>query len=67
MSAVPVALGPGRLDILVTDAVPDPPAGASAVYTVHLRREAPPSLPVFGGHMTCGFLQVSEMRSDASI
>ncbi|XP_019753011.1 cadherin-like and PC-esterase domain-containing protein 1 [Hippocampus comes] len=57
VSAVPVALGPGRLDILVTDAVPALPAGASAVYTVHLQREAPPSLPVFGDHMTCAFLQ----------
>ncbi|XP_077355726.1 cadherin-like and PC-esterase domain-containing protein 1 [Festucalex cinctus] len=63
VSAVPVGLGPSRVDILLTDAAPETSAAASssprtlAVYTIRLHREAPPSLPMFGDHVTCGFLQ----------
>ncbi|XP_077401623.1 cadherin-like and PC-esterase domain-containing protein 1 isoform X2 [Vanacampus margaritifer] len=73
VSAVPVGLGPSRMDILLTDAGPEPPTAASssprmlAVYTIHLHREAPPSLPMFGDHMTCGFLQDCSLVVDPEL
>ncbi|XP_061618614.1 cadherin-like and PC-esterase domain-containing protein 1 isoform X1 [Phyllopteryx taeniolatus] len=62
VSMVPVGLGRGSVNILLTDAdapasSPSPSPRTLAIYTVHLLREAPPSLPMFGDHVTCSFLQ----------
>ncbi|XP_036005272.1 cadherin-like and PC-esterase domain-containing protein 1 isoform X2 [Fundulus heteroclitus] len=51
----PVGLGNSRISILVTDAAEPHPV--MTVYTVNVFREARPSLPMFGDHVTCSFLQ----------
>ncbi|XP_061815663.1 cadherin-like and PC-esterase domain-containing protein 1 isoform X2 [Nerophis lumbriciformis] len=52
----PVGLGHNRVNILVTDEAASPPS-VVAVYTVHVYREGRPSLPMFGDHVTCGYVQ----------
>uniref|UniRef100_A0AAQ4Q135 Cadherin like and PC-esterase domain containing 1 n=1 Tax=Gasterosteus aculeatus aculeatus TaxID=481459 RepID=A0AAQ4Q135_GASAC len=56
MSNYPVGLGNSRISILVTDDSELEPV-VMAIYTVHVYRESRPSLPMFGDHVTCGFLQ----------
>lgn len=57
MVTYPVGLGDNTIKIRVTDDV-----GADnvvmATYTVHIHRENRPSLPMFGDHIMCSFLQV---------
>ena len=58
-----MGLGDNSVRLLVTDdGGPEPVV--MATYTVHLRRENRPSLPMFGEHVTCGFLQVSPGSED---
>ncbi|KAM4711919.1 cadherin-like and PC-esterase domain-containing protein 1 [Anableps anableps] len=52
----PVGLGNSRISILVTDAAGPRPV-VMTIYTVHVYRESRPSLPMFGDHVTCSFLQ----------
>ncbi|TNN24859.1 Cadherin-like and PC-esterase domain-containing protein 1 [Liparis tanakae] len=54
MANYPVGLGNSRISILVTGG-----GVVMAIYTVHVFRESRPSLPMFGDHVTCGFVQVS--------
>nr|XP_057923412.1 cadherin-like and PC-esterase domain-containing protein 1 isoform X2 [Doryrhamphus excisus] len=58
VSTVSVGLGRNRISILVTD------GGETvvAVYTVHVFREGRPSLPMFGDHVTCGYVQDCGLR-----
>ncbi|XP_071400424.1 cadherin-like and PC-esterase domain-containing protein 1, partial [Centroberyx affinis] len=52
----PVGLGNSRISILVADeAVPEPVV--MTIYTLHMYRESRPSLPMFGDHVMCGFVQ----------
>ncbi|XP_047431277.1 cadherin-like and PC-esterase domain-containing protein 1 isoform X2 [Mugil cephalus] len=56
MANYPVGLGDSRINILVTDdSGPEPVV--MAIYSVHVYRESRPSLPMFGDHVTCSFLQ----------
>lgn len=57
MANYPVGLGNSRISILVTDAA-EPQPVVMTIYTVHVYRESRPSLPMFGDHVTCSFLQV---------
>ncbi|XP_047245776.1 cadherin-like and PC-esterase domain-containing protein 1 isoform X3 [Girardinichthys multiradiatus] len=52
----PVGLGNSRISILVTDAA-EPYPVVMTIYTIHVYRESRPSLPMFGDHVTCSFLQ----------
>ncbi|XP_072234102.1 cadherin-like and PC-esterase domain-containing protein 1 [Leuresthes tenuis] len=52
MANYPVGLGNSRISILVTDGVE-----VMMIYTVHVYRESRPSLPMFGDHVTCSFMQ----------
>lgn len=58
----PVGLGKSRITILVTDDDGPQPV-VMAIYTVHMYRESRPSLPMFGDHVMCSFVQVS-LQSD---
>lgn len=59
----PLGLGDSRISVLVTDdSGPEPVVVAT--YTLHVHRDARPSLPMFGDHVTCGFLQVNQLTSD---
>ncbi|KAM3858895.1 cadherin-like and PC-esterase domain-containing protein 1 [Diretmus argenteus] len=52
----PVGLGNSRISILVADkASPEPVV--MTIYTLHMYRESRPSLPMFGEHVMCGFVQ----------
>ncbi|XP_029902090.1 cadherin-like and PC-esterase domain-containing protein 1 isoform X2 [Myripristis murdjan] len=52
----PVGLGNSRISILVADeTVPEPVV--MTIYTLHMYRESRPSLPMFGDHVMCGFVQ----------
>ncbi|XP_062339646.1 cadherin-like and PC-esterase domain-containing protein 1 [Osmerus eperlanus] len=55
----PVGLGNSRINILVTDeaATESGPPVVMTIYTLHMYRESRPSLPMFGEHVTCGFVQ----------
>ncbi|XP_040886483.1 cadherin-like and PC-esterase domain-containing protein 1 isoform X2 [Toxotes jaculatrix] len=56
MANYPVGLGNSRISILVTDdAEPEPVV--MTIYTVHVYRESRPSLPMFGDHVMCSFVQ----------
>ena len=57
MANIPVGLGNSRISILVTDGG-EPEPVVMTIYTVHIYRESRPSLPMFGDHVTCSFLQV---------
>ncbi|CAJ1054445.1 cadherin-like and PC-esterase domain-containing protein 1 [Xyrichtys novacula] len=56
MANYPVGLGNSRISILVTDDTELEPV-VMTIYTVHVFRESRPSLPMFGDHVTCSFLQ----------
>lgn len=62
MANYPVGLGNSRISILVTDGAETEPA-VMTIYTVHVYRESRPSLPMFGDHVTCSFLQVGQLFS----
>jgi len=57
MANYPVGLGDSRISILVTDG-----AEVMMIYTVHVYRESRPSLPMFGDHVTCSFMQVGQRK-----
>lgn len=59
----PLGLGDSRISILVTDDSGPQPV-VMATYTLHVHRDGRPSLPMFGDHVTCGFLQVGWLTSD---
>lgn len=56
MANYPVGLGDSRISILVTDDAEQEPV-VMTIYTVHMYRESRPSLPMFGEHVTCSFVQ----------
>ncbi|XP_026182295.1 cadherin-like and PC-esterase domain-containing protein 1 isoform X2 [Mastacembelus armatus] len=56
MANYPIGLGNSRISILVTDAAELEPV-VMTIYTIHVYRESRPSLPMFGDHVTCGFVQ----------
>ncbi|XP_029282294.1 cadherin-like and PC-esterase domain-containing protein 1 [Cottoperca gobio] len=56
MANYPVGLGDSIISILVTDDG-EPEPVVMTIYTVHVYRESRPSLPMFGDHVTCSFLQ----------
>ncbi|XP_074553825.1 cadherin-like and PC-esterase domain-containing protein 1 [Halichoeres trimaculatus] len=56
MANYPVGLGDSRISILVTDDAELEPT-VMTIYTVHVFRESRPSLPMFGDHVMCSFLQ----------
>ncbi|CAN9508353.1 unnamed protein product [Ophioblennius macclurei] len=57
MANYPLGLGDSRISILVTDdSDPDEPV-VMTIYTVLVSRESRPSLPMFGDHVTCSFVQ----------
>lgn len=60
MANYPVGLGNSRISILVTDDA-EPQPVVMTIYTVHMTRESRPSLPMFGDHVTCSFVQVSQL------
>ncbi|XP_076577866.1 cadherin-like and PC-esterase domain-containing protein 1 [Chaetodon auriga] len=56
MANYPVGLGNSRISILVTNDGEREPA-VMTIYTVYVFRESRPSLPTFGDHVMCSFLQ----------
>lgn len=56
MANYPVGLGNSRISILVTDNG-EPEPIVMTIYTVHIYRESRPSLPMFGYHVMCSFVQ----------
>lgn len=64
MANYPVGLGHSRISILVTD---ETEPVVMAIYTVHVFRESRPSLPMFGDHVTCSFLQDCGLRLNTSL
>ncbi|XP_070784756.1 cadherin-like and PC-esterase domain-containing protein 1 [Enoplosus armatus] len=56
MANYPVGLGNSRISILVTDDT-EPEPVVMTIYTVHMYRESRPSLPMFGDHVMCSFVQ----------
>lgn len=63
MANYPLGLGASRISILVTDDSGPQPV-VMATYTLHVHRDDRPSLPMFGDHVICGFLQVGWLTSD---
>ncbi|XP_023206089.1 cadherin-like and PC-esterase domain-containing protein 1 isoform X2 [Xiphophorus maculatus] len=57
----PVGMGTSQISVLVTDGA-EPRPVVMTIYTVHIYRESRPSLPAFGDHVTCSFLQDCGMR-----
>lgn len=57
MANYPVGLGNSKISILVMDGSHPEPVLMS-IYTVHVYRESRPSLPMFGYHVMCSFVQV---------
>ncbi|XP_028307411.1 cadherin-like and PC-esterase domain-containing protein 1 isoform X2 [Gouania willdenowi] len=53
----PVGLGNNRITVLVTDDRDPKVPAIMSIYTIHMFRESRPSLPMFGDHVTCSFLQ----------
>lgn len=53
-----MGLGDNTIRVLVTDGDGPEPV-VMATYTIYLHRENRPSLPMFGEHTICSFLQVS--------
>lgn len=62
MANYPVGLGDSRISILVTDDAEQEPV-VMTIYTVHMYRESRPSLPMFGEHVMCSFVQVRQLLS----
>uniref|UniRef100_A0A669F477 Cadherin like and PC-esterase domain containing 1 n=1 Tax=Oreochromis niloticus TaxID=8128 RepID=A0A669F477_ORENI len=56
MANYPVGLGNSKISILVMDGSHPEPVIMS-IYTVHVYRESRPSLPMFGYHVMCSFVQ----------
>lgn len=57
MANYPLGLGDSRISILMMDnSDPDQPV-VMTIYTILVSRESRPSLPMFGEHVTCSFLQ----------
>ncbi|XP_029017858.1 cadherin-like and PC-esterase domain-containing protein 1 isoform X2 [Betta splendens] len=56
MANYPVGLGSSTISILVTDDSGPRPV-VMTIYTVHMYRESRPSLPMFGDHVMCSFIQ----------
>uniref|UniRef100_A0AAZ1X8Z0 Cadherin-like beta-sandwich-like domain-containing protein n=1 Tax=Oreochromis aureus TaxID=47969 RepID=A0AAZ1X8Z0_OREAU len=56
MANYPVGLGNSKISILVMDSSHPEPVIMS-IYTVHVYRESRPSLPMFGYHVMCSFVQ----------
>ncbi|CDQ90463.1 unnamed protein product, partial [Oncorhynchus mykiss] len=56
----PVGLGNSIINILVTDEslTTEPEPVVMTIYTLHMYRESRPSLPMFGEHVMCAFVQV---------
>lgn len=52
-------MGTSQISVLVTDGA-EPRPVVVTIYTVHIYRESRPSLPAFGDHVTCSFLQVGQ-------
>lgn len=65
MANYPVGLGNSRISIVVTDDG-GPEAVVMTIYTVHIYRESRPSLPMFGDHVMCSFVQVTASLLAAS-
>ncbi|XP_060885482.1 cadherin-like and PC-esterase domain-containing protein 1 [Labrus mixtus] len=65
MANYPVGLGNSRISILVTDDAETEPV-VMTIYTVHVYRESRPSLPMFGDHVTCSFLQDCGLKVEPS-
>lgn len=61
----PLGLGDTRISVLVTDDSGPQPV-VMATYTLHIHREGRPSLPMFGDHVTCSFLQVCQLTSEVN-
>lgn len=59
----PLGLGDSRISVLVTDDTGPEPVVVT-IYTLYINRDSRPSLPMFGDHVTCSFLQVSRLISD---
>ncbi|XP_032444646.1 cadherin-like and PC-esterase domain-containing protein 1 isoform X2 [Xiphophorus hellerii] len=57
----PVGMGTSQISVLVMDGA-EPRPVVMTIYTVHIYRESRPSLPAFGDHVTCSFLQDCGMR-----
>ncbi|XP_040007505.1 cadherin-like and PC-esterase domain-containing protein 1 isoform X2 [Xiphias gladius] len=57
MANYPVGLGNSRISILVTDDADRHEPVVMTIYTVHMYRESRPSLPMFGDHVICSFVQ----------
>ncbi|KAK1875327.1 Cadherin-like and PC-esterase domain containing protein 1 [Dissostichus eleginoides] len=62
MAVFPLALGDSSIIILVTGG--EEPV-VMATYSVQVTRDSRPSLPMFGDHVTCSFLQSSALHQDA--
>lgn len=58
MANYPVGLGSSRISILVTEDSGVQPV-VMTTYILHVFRESRPSLPMFGDHVMCSFVQVS--------
>ncbi|XP_041833792.1 cadherin-like and PC-esterase domain-containing protein 1 isoform X2 [Melanotaenia boesemani] len=56
MANYPVGLGNGRISILVTGGF-EQKVAVMTIYTVHVHRESRPSMPMFGDHVMCSFVQ----------
>lgn len=57
MANYPLGLGDSRISILVTDDADPKEPVVMTIYTVLVSRESRPSLPMFGDHVTCSFVQ----------
>ncbi|XP_019899893.2 cadherin-like and PC-esterase domain-containing protein 1 isoform X2 [Esox lucius] len=53
----PVGLGNSKINILVTDESDNTEPVVMTIYILHMYRESRPSLPMFGDHVMCGFVQ----------
>lgn len=66
MVTYPVGLGDNTIRILVTDD-DGPETVVMATYTVHVYRESRPSLPTFGDHSMCSFVQVNHLERRSGV
>lgn len=61
MANFPIGLGNNRISILVMDGGKTE-AVVMTIYTLHVFRESRPSLPMFGDHVMCSFIQECGLR-----
>lgn len=66
MVTYPVGLGDNTIRILVTDD-DGPETVVMATYTVYMYRENRPSLPMFGDHIMCSFVQVNHLEGCSGV